>query len=291
MTRDRRRAPALLLSGEALLGVTRHPREHTIATRRRYEQPAALAAAFRDALAAGADGLLVAPSPAARDALRALGEPPPVYAHVPNMPQYVRDAAALGLVGTALKRVRGAPPLTLARHGLTGVAHAPGVLAGDFQALVPLLIELECASLGAPRLEGVVLAATLTDLALAGGHSRMFHHVVRFVRARFGARAGFETHNLGHLLERFEAWNVVPDLVVGPVNPAGFLMKPDPQAVLRGLERARFPVLAKEVRAGGTVGFVEGARYARSCGAAGVVVDLADVERAGALGEIGVGAG
>src|SRR5262249_22457589 len=156
------------------------------------------------------DGLLVAPSPAARDALRALGAPAPVYAHVPNLPQYVRDAAALGLVGTALKRVRGAPPLTLARLGLTGVAHASGVLSGDFSALVPLLIELECASLGARRLEGVVLAATLTDLALAGGHRHMFRHVVDFIRGRFGARAGFETHNLGHLLDRLEAWNVTP---------------------------------------------------------------------------------
>jgi len=272
------RTPRLLLSTEALVGVTRHPRERTLAVRRELAAPEALAHVFEAALGRGAEGLLVSPTPVAREAIARLGRAP-IHALVPNVPQYARDAADLGLIGTALKRVRGASLATLARLGITGVTHAPGVLANDFAGLVPLLLELECAALGAKKLESVVLAATLTDLALAGGHARLFRHLVGFIRSRFGARAGFETHNLGHLLSRLREWEVRPDFVIGPVNPRGFLMKPDPSRVLAALADTTLPVLAKEVRAGGTVELGAGVAYAMEHGASGVVVDLVDLER------------
>jgi hypothetical protein len=272
-----RDVPTLLLGTEALLGITRAPRARTVETQRRFEQPGALAAAFRESLAAGAAGLLVTPSPLVRESLRAIPEAP-AWAVVPNIPRYVRDASERGLVGTALDRVRGAGPGTLLRIGATGFTHARGVLANDFIGLVPVLFELECASLAAPRLEAVILASTLTDLALAGGHRHLFEHLVAFVRRRFGVRAGFETHNLGHLLARFRVWGIAPDLVVGPVNPAGFMMKPDPIATLAELGAARFPVLAKELRAGGAHTLESGAAFARRHGATGVVADLVDLE-------------
>lgn len=270
--------PGLLLSTETLLGVTRAPRERTAAMMARYGGEAALAALFRDALDAGAGGVVVTPSPAARAALRGAGRTVPTWALVPNVPQYVRDSTDLGLIGTALKRVRGAPLGTLARMGLTGMTHVRGVLANDFEGLVPVLLELECAALGASRLEGVLLAATLTDLALAGGHRAFFEHYVRFVRGRFGARAGFETHNLGHLLDRLREWGVTPDVVIGPMNPAGLMMKPSPEAAVAAVRVSPFPVLAKEVRAGGAVALAEGAAWARGHGATGVLADLVDLE-------------
>jgi hypothetical protein len=273
-----RGVPSLLLSTETLLGVTRAPRELGLAAMRRYEAPDALAAAFRGALEAGAEGVVVTPSPATRAALRGAGRDVPAYALVPNVPAYVRDSSELGLVGAALKRVKGAPPATLVRLGLTGVGHVREVLANDLQGMVPVLLELECASLAAPRLESVLLASTLTDLALAGRHRRFFAHYVEFVRRRFGARAGFETHNLGTLLTRLAEWNVSPDLVVGPVNPRGLMMKPDAASTLAALAAASFPVLAKELRAGGSCSLEEGARYARAHGAAGVLADLVDLE-------------
>jgi hypothetical protein len=143
--------------------------------------------------------------------------------------------------------------------------------------MVPLLLELEVAALGAADLRAVVLAAPLTDLALAGRHRAFFEHYCGFVRGRFGA-AGFETHNLGHLLLRLREWGVRPDLVVGPVNPRGLMMKPDAETLLAELRTAQVPVLAKEVRAAGTVPLLEGARFALDHGAHGVVADLVDLE-------------
>jgi len=275
-------APRLLLGGESLLGVSRASRVRALEVAARYQEPESLAVTLSKAQAAGADGVLVSPSARLQAALAELKESVPVFALLPNVPEYVRDSSDVGLVGAALKRVRRAGPVTLARLGLTGLTHAFGVLASDFTGMVPLLLELEAASLGARRLRGVVLAAALTDLALAGRHRRFFEHYTTFVRGRFGVQAGLETHNLGHLLAALREWGVRPDFVVGPVNPRGLLMKPTPGEVLAELARTEIPVLAKELRAGGTVSLAEGARFAREHGAWGLVPDLVDLEDLGA---------
>jgi len=274
-------APSLLLSGESLLGVTRATRDRTLEVAARYHEPEALAVALARATTAGADGVLVSPSAAVRAALAELRDRVPVYALLPNVPEYVRDSSDVGLVGAALKRVRRASPATLFRLGLTGLAHAGGVLASDFAAMTPILLELEAASLGRADLRGVVIAAPITDLALAGRHRGFFTHLTRFMRSRFGVQAGFETHNLGHLLACLREWGVKPDFVIGPVNPRGMLMKPSPEELLAELRRTEIPVLAKELRAGGTVPLAEGASYARAAGAKGLVADLIDLEDLG----------
>jgi hypothetical protein len=270
-------APRLLLGGESLLGVSRASRDRMLEITARFRDPETLAVTLSKALAAGAEGVLASPSQPLRAALAELKQRVPIYGLLPNVPEYVRDSSDVGLVGAALKRLDGASPSTLARLGLTGLTHARAVLRSDFTGLVPMLLELEAAALGAVELRAVVLAAPLTDLALAGGHRAFFEHYCRFVRGRFGA-AGFETHNLGHLLRRLREWGVRPDLVVGPVNSRGLMMKPDAETVLAELRAAQVPVLAKEVRAGGTVALLEGARFALDHGAHGVVADLVDLE-------------
>jgi hypothetical protein len=278
MNREPNGVPSLLLATEALLGITRHSRERTLAVKRRFDSGAALAAAIDTALGHGAEGILLTPSPAAREALGGLTRRVPTWAVVPNVPQFARDSSELGLPGAALKRLRGASPSTFVRLGLTGMSHALDVVKNDTAGMAPILIELELASLGARDLEGVLIAGTLTDLALAGRHRRFFSHVVEFVRARYGVRAGFETHNLGHLLGALREWNVAPDLVIGPMNPRGFMMKPDPARTLRELAATRIPVIAKELTAGGAVPLAEGAAWARGHGASGIAVDLADLD-------------
>lgn len=274
-------APSLLLSGESLLGVTRATRDRTLEVAARYHEPEALAVALARSATAGADGVLISPSQAVRKALAELPNRVPVYALLPNVPEYVRDSSDVGLVGAALKRVKRASPATLFRLGMTGLSHAGGVLASDFAAMTPILLELEAASLGKADLRGVVIAAPITDLALAGRHRGFFEHLTQFIRARFRVQAGFETHNLGHLLACLREWGVKPDFVIGPVNPRGMLMKPSPQELLDELRRTEVPVLAKELRAGGTVPLAEGASYARAAGAKGLVADLIDLEDLG----------
>ena len=270
-------APRMLLSLETILGVSRHPRATAKAIQERFAEPAALAQQIALALDSGAEGVLAAPSALTRAALSAVGRPVPVWALLPNVPAYVRDSSEAGLVGAAVKRVKGASPGTLVRLGMTGMQHALGVVGGDFASMVPLLLELESAALGVPKLEGVLVAAPITDLALAGRNRRFFAHLTAFTRARFGAKAGFETHNLGHLLRSLREWGIAPDVVIGPMTPSGFMMKPTPSVTLRELSITEVPVLAKELTAGGTQALVAAAAWAREHGAQGRVVDLADV--------------
>ena len=125
MTRAPFVAPRLLLGGESLLGVSRAPRDRMMALIARYNDANTLAVTLSKALAAGAEGVLVSPSQPLRAALAELKQSVPIYALLPNVPEYVRDSSDLGLVGAALKRVRRASPATLARLG-DGVDRAAG---------------------------------------------------------------------------------------------------------------------------------------------------------------------
>jgi hypothetical protein len=277
MTRAPATPPRLLLGTESLLGLSLAPRDRLLQVTARFAEPESLAVTFSRAIQTGADGVLASPSRALVGALAELRHTVPVYALLPNVPDYVRDSSERGLMGAALKRVGRAGWGARVRLGMTGLAHLPGVLRSDFAALVPLLLELESFWLERRELKGVVLAAPLTDLALAGRHGRFFERYVRFARGRFGA-AALETHNLGHLLAALGEWGVRPDFVVGPVNPRGLMMKPTPDELLAEIAKTEIPVLAKELRAGCTVPLVEGARYALAHGAKGLVADLVDVD-------------
>ena len=270
--------PRLLLGTESLLGFARAPRDRLLQVTARFAEPESLAVTFSKALKNGADGVLATPSRSLVEALGELRHTVPVYALLPNVPDYVRDSSERGLVGAAMKRVSRAGFGARLRLGWTGITHAAGVLRSDFAALVPLLLELESAWLEPAELRGVVLAAALTDLGLAGRHRRFFEGFVRFTRQRFGGVAAFETHNLGHLLAALGEWGVRPDFVIGPVNPRGLLMKPSPADVLAELAKTEIPVLAKELRAGCTVTLAEGARYALAHGAKGLVPDLVELD-------------
>jgi hypothetical protein len=258
--------------------VSRATRDRALEIAARFREPESLAVTLTKILSNGADGVLLSPSQQVRLALDELEQRVPIYALLPNVPEYVRDSSDVGLAGAAIKRVKRATPGTLVRLGLTGVSHALGVLAGDFAAMVPILLELESAALGARHAKGVVIAAPITDLALAGRHRRFFQHLTRFMRNRFGGQAAFETHNLGHLLRALREWQIEPDFVIGPVNPRGLMMKPSVAVVEEEIRRSKVPVLAKELRAGGVVTLAEGVRYARAAGVYGLAPDLIELE-------------
>ncbi|MDX2170495.1 MAG: hypothetical protein SF182_25710 [Deltaproteobacteria bacterium] len=200
----------------------------------------------------------------------------PVVGVLPDMPQLLRDAAERGLPRAALARLLPGGPLAWWRLGITGLRHVRDVAGQDFRGLVPVLLELERASLRGVDLRGAALAAPLTDLLLAAGHRDAFAHLIDFLRGA-GLSAGFETLNLGHLLARLATWQLTPDFVVGPLNRRGFRMKPTPAAVLAGVRAAAAPVLASELTAGGTVPLPDAIAYARAQGAAGVVMTLTEL--------------
>ncbi len=271
-------APRLLLSVRSLDGVTRAPRERLLEIQNRFREPESLAVTLVKAVDAGAAGVLGSPSPALRTALAELARTVPIYAVLPALsPQAYRmlDPGVEPLIARARRDADLAGRL---RMNLAGFVRFAAFRRGDLAARAPVLLEAGARLLPRRGLAGIVIAAPLTDAALAGGHRRFFESLPRFVRSRFRAAAGFETRNPGLLVQRLREWGVGPDFVVGPVNPRGLGMKPRPAETLKELALGGVPFVAADLRAGGLCSLAEGVRYALEHGVHGVAPDLAEMD-------------
>lgn len=269
-------APRLLLGTTSLELPAHATRDRALEVVARFREPESLAVTLIKSLDAGAEGVYGAPTPTLRAALRELRRPVPMIVRLPLTPpdddlddDHPLDVAPDSGVGGALHA---------ARAGFAGLAMLPAAMAGDLSARVFARCEREAPLLGAKLVRGVSFASSVTDLALAAGNARAIERLLRWGRARFGGLAGFETRNLGTLLARLHDWGIEPDFAVGAVNPRGFMMRPDPANVLAGLQRPGIPVLAIELRAGGTIALAEGARFALSRGAWGLCPELIELD-------------
>ncbi len=271
---------------ELLLGVTsldlpaRTTRDRMLEVAGRFREPESLAVTLVKALDAGAQAIYAVPSARLRAALSELRRAVPLMARLPLTP----PGDDLHYEHPLL--VPAAPPepgMTYAplRAAATSLGMLSGSLSGDLAAGVAARCTLEASALGTRAWAGIAIAAPITDLALAAGHAKFFERMVTFGRAQFGGLAGFETYNLGDLLDRLGEWGVAPDFVVGAVNPRGFAMKPNADAVLGAIARSGVPTIACELRAGGTVPLADGARFAREHGARGLLADLVDMDDVG----------
>jgi len=274
--------PRLLLSAASLTNGRRVPRDRMIEVAERYREPESLAVTLSKALDAGAEGVLATPSPALDAALDELDRTIPIYAVLPDpdaQGRYDLQAGRLDpLEGTPGPAGLGA---RMARSW-TRLTRPWPLMRRDFGVLVRMALEARVAAIPRRALRGVVIAAGITDLALAGRHRRFFEKLTRFVRGRFRARAAFETLNLGTLLACLREWEVRPDFVVGPVNPRGLMMKPGLAETLDEMAKSQVPVVASQLRATGLCTLDEGARFALEHGALGLAPDLAEMDDVGA---------
>jgi hypothetical protein len=228
-----------------------------------------------------ASGALVRPS---RDESGWLADVPshlPLDVILPNMPQFVRDASYRGFAGAAVLRLQHARLAGWPALAITGVTHLRDVARQDMRGVIPILIELERASLPAAvrrRVRSITLSSMLTDLLLATGHARALGHYVDFVRRRCRVEARLETNNIGQLLRRLPEWHVAPDAVLGPVNARGHRMKPNYTEALAAVRETDIPVIATEVCAAGTIRLEEGVAFALAHGARTAVVEAADLD-------------
>lgn len=271
--------PRLLLAAASLRQAARVPRDRMLEIAGRYRGPESLAVTLSKALDAGAEGVLATPSAALDAALAELDRTVPIFAVLPDLPHFSRNDLDPGRVDPLDGPGRGDGGM---RTAWTRFSRAWPLMRRDFGALVRLRLEAETGRIPRRALKGVVVAAGVTDLALAGGHRRFFEQLVGFVHGRFRVRAGFETLNLGLLLARLQEWNVRPDFVVGPVNPRGVMMKPSLAATLDAMGRSQVAVVATQLRATGLNTLEEGAHFALEHGALGLAPDLAEMDDVGA---------
>jgi hypothetical protein len=268
----RRAPPGLVLGVTSLDLPARTTRDRALEVAGRFREPESLAVTLVKALDAGAEAVYAIPAGRLRAALAELRRPVPVLARLPLLlpSEDLHDEHPLMTdAGEGWGGVRA---------GLAAAAMLPETFRGDLAARVVMRCEHEAPAMGARAWAGLAIAAPVTDLALASGHAKFFERLLRFGRARFGRVAGFESNNLALLVDRLAEWGIEPDFVIGAVNPRGVAMKPDSATVRAAIRRTPIPVIASELRAGGTVSLDEGARFARECGARGLLPELVDLD-------------
>jgi hypothetical protein len=267
--------PRVVLGTRSLSGLSLATRDRILDVSERYRSPEALAVTLSRALEAGAEGVLGSASSLLAEASAILRRPVPLHVVVPSLNEQDRLELEPGIEPVLQRRLgRGGVRAALARF-----TRPASLYGGDWAIRLPVLIESELARTRPRDVRGLVLDAWLADCALAAGNRRFFEIFLRLARSRFRAAAGIETHNLGTLAARLAEWGLAPDYIVAPVNPMGLGMKPSLDEALAAMKGIA-PVLAKELCAGG-VDFEEGAAFARSHGAAGLVADLCELEDAG----------
>lgn len=271
MKPEPRPVPRLVLGVSSLDQPVRTTRDRQLEVASRFKESESLAVALVKAVHVGADALMVPPTNDVREALAELDKDLPLLVRTPHTP--VADD------------LRWEPPLALesnddwspAKAGAAAMNLLPMSMAADLASRAWPRIERETATFNAKSIHGIVIPASVTDLALAANQPKIFERLLKLGRPRFGL-VGFETRNLGHLLSRLQPWGVAPDFVLGAVNPRGVGMLPDPARVLAELEASKVPVIACELRAGGMVPLEEGAAYARHKGAWGLCAELVDLD-------------
>jgi len=153
-----------------------------------------------------------------------------VWAMVPNVAGYVREATDFGMFGAGWRRLRRMNPLSCGRLFLQGLLNVRGVLRRDFPTLLRLLLELEMANFRRARPPVVFLHPQITDLLLAMDHGQALQQTLTQIRKGFGAEPGLATNNLGTLLPRLYAWGIDVPCVLTSLHPQSYGMRPSRQA-------------------------------------------------------------
>lgn len=263
--------PRLLLGVTSLALPVRATRDRQLEIASRFEESESLAVALVKAVAAGAEAVLSPPTQDVHEALAELPKPLPILARVPHLwpsDDLLWEPALFHDPGDENNNKRAN---SLAMNLL------PLGMAGDLASRLLPRMEREASQFNSKALRGIVVSSDATDLALAANQPRFIERVVKFARGKRWL-VGFETRNLGHLIERLSQWGVEADMVLGPVNPRGVGMMPDAPTVLRLLHTSPVKVIATELRAGGMVALNEGAAWARHHGAWGVCAELVDMD-------------
>lgn len=204
-------------------------------------------------------------------ALKALGRGQDLYVVTPDAGRYVRDMNNYGLIRMGLRRVSEAGPGLLSLIPV-GLKNALGVLKKDFSNILVILTALEMVRFRRYRPKAVFLHAQMTDLFLANNAGEPIRRFAGFVRRTYGARPGLCTQNMVCLIDMLERERLDIDFLCAPINPAGYMMKPDPEAVARRVQGWKGTVVADDITCGGAIPLLDALAYLKPLGVEMAVV-------------------
>lgn len=209
------------------------------------------------------------------DLLKSLKDtgPTQIYATVPNVAQYVREANNSGPVAMGLRRLMqlGTGVLPLAPTALSNVL---GVLGKDFSSILVVLTEIEMIEFRRLRPQVVFLHPQMSDLFLANGNYKPIAAFAEFIRRKHEAEPGIFTNNVGQMLQMLEDYDSNIRHVCTPINPLGYMMRPDKERAEAYIRRSQRTITGYDVTCAGTIGIENSVEYAESLGIKRVVIEL-----------------
>jgi hypothetical protein len=167
-----------------------------------------------------------------------------IWALVPHVSGYVREATDYGMLGAGWRRLRRIHPLSWGPLCIQGLRNVGGVWRRDFPTLLTLLLEMEMANFRSAVPPVVFLHPQVTDLLLAMDHGAALERAVARLRRGFGVEPGLASCNLGTLLPRLRSWGLEVPYLLTPVHPRGYGMRPSRQTCEDNLRTFKGQVVA-----------------------------------------------
>lgn len=180
------------------------------------------------------------------------------YILVPHAQSYVAKANIEGTPGLIGSTLRSAPIFDLLATALT--------LKPERAA--QLLIRKEIAPyleiLPKEKVRAVLLHEVLTEVVIAFGLTQVIEHLNRWAEG-LGFGFGLETRNFSYLSDCMRKWNLYPAYVMTPVNPLGYQMAANKEAVEAGMKElaGETKTIAINILASGAVDLDQATEYVR----------------------------
>jgi hypothetical protein len=252
----------LLLNTEPILGIRHTQRSRGHADWQAFQDDTTVVQALQTALDLGVDTILSVSD----DRITRLLERLPrrrftVLAVVPNLYDEARLLNEQGPASVVAARFRGVGAWPrLAWMGET-LAVVPRLVRRDPLALLHHLFALDLLRFHRVPLSGVVLAAPITDTALAAGGVELLERFVTWVRTRYRVTPILATRNFGWLVRTLRSRATMQPTLLAPFNSQGLMMHPDQAACEVELAGYVGSVLADERLGDGLVEPAEAFRY------------------------------
>jgi len=180
------------------------------------------------------------------------------YILVPYAQSYVAKANIEGTPGLIWSTLRSAPIVDLLA---TALSLKPERAA---QILVRKEIAPYLEILPREKVKAVLLHEVLTEVVIAFGLTQVIEQLSHWAE-KVGVGFGLETRNFSHLCEFLRKWDLHPANVMTPVNPLGYQMAANKQAVEAGMMElgADTKVIAINILASGAVDLNQAMEYIR----------------------------
>jgi hypothetical protein len=263
----------IILDIDPLIGRSRHSADSALENQKKFGSLRAKQVYVRKAVESGFSGFLCSYD---RRLLRSLKKETRIFPLVPNSSQYVRDMNSYGLVMMGVRKVLqlGFDILTLTP---TVFRNALGLLRKDFSSITLLLTALEMVKFKKFKPQITFLHPQMTDLFLANGNPDPIKKYAGFVRERYKSEPGLFTNNIAQLLEKLSDWNLDIRQICTPINPLGYLMKPDQKKAEEKIRGSSRSIIGYDVTCGGTVDLSKSLAYCRALNVRTVVIELPDL--------------